>query len=102
MDGPSANVNLQGSINIAEQTLDSQMDVVLPLTSNVPIAAVLLGAPQIAGAVFLLDKLIGDKFEKVSTLTYQLSGAWAEPEIKIVTPGSAKSRKLHPGLSGDK
>ena len=50
MDGPSANVNLQGSINIAEQTLDSQMDVVLPLTSNVPIAAVLLGAPQIAGA----------------------------------------------------
>lgn len=101
MDGPSANINMQGSINIAEQTLDSQMDVVLPLTSNVPIAAVLLGAPQIAGAVFLLDKLIGDKFEKVSTLTYLLSGAWAEPEIKIVTPGSTKSRNLHPGLSGD-
>jgi uncharacterized protein (TIGR02099 family) len=86
LNGPSANVDMQGSINIVDQTLDSEMDVVLPLTSNLPVAAVLLGAPQIAGAVFLLDKLIGDKFEKVSTLKYRLSGSWAEPDIKLVTP----------------
>ena len=102
MDGPSANVNMQGSINIARQTLDSQMDVVLPLTSNVPIAAVLLGAPQIAGAVFLLDKLIGDKFEKVSTLTYLLSGSWDEPEIKIVPPGTATPKNTPSDLPDEK
>jgi len=56
--------------------------VVLPVTGNLPIAAVLLGAPQIAGAVFLIDKLIGDKLEKVSTLSYELSGPWGEPSIK--------------------
>ncbi|SIT02814.1 YhdP family protein [Neptunomonas antarctica] len=108
LSGPSANVNMTGRINLVEQTLDSQMDVVLPVTSNLPIAAVLLGAPQIAGAVFLLDKLIGDKFEKVSTLTYRLRGSWADPDINIVTPGSAlpepalpDNRTLEQGM-GDK
>lgn len=102
LDGPSANVNMQGSINIVDQTLDSEIDVVLPLTSNLPVAAVLLGAPQIAGAVFLLDKLIGDKFERVSTIKYQLSGPWVEPDIKSITPQAAKSSNDTSGQEGDK
>lgn len=100
LDGPSANVNMQGSINIVDQTLDSEMDVVLPLTSNLPVAAVLLGAPQIAGAVFLLDKLIGDKFEKVSTLKYRLTGPWVEPDIKLVTPQAAQPSNGFAGQEG--
>jgi uncharacterized protein YhdP len=83
LQGPSANINMTGSINIPAKSLDSQMDVVLPLTSNLPIAAVLLGAPQVAGAVFIIDKLIGDKLQKVSTLKYRLKGPWAEPEIDV-------------------
>lgn len=83
LQGPSANINMTGSINIPAKSLDSQMDVVLPLTSNLPIAAVLLGAPQVAGAVFIIDKLIGDKLQKVSTLKYRLTGPWAEPEIDV-------------------
>jgi uncharacterized protein (TIGR02099 family) len=103
LSGPSANVNMTGRINMVDQTLDSQMDVILPVTSNLPIAAVLLGAPQIAGAVFLLDKLIGDRFEKVSTLTYRLKGSWADPDINIVTPGNAlpENRTVEQGV-GDK
>lgn len=102
LDGPSANVNMQGSINIVDQTLDSEVDVVLPVTSNLPVAAVLLGAPQIAGAVFLLDKLIGDKFERVSTIKYQLSGPWVEPDVKSITPLAAKSSNDTSGQEGDK
>lgn len=101
LDGPSANVNLSGSINIVDQTLDNKMDVVLPLTSNVPVAAVLLGAPQIAGAVFLLDKLIGDKLEKVSTLKYQLSGPWEEPDVKLMNPSEVKPSGHVPALQGN-
>ncbi|WP_370239586.1 AsmA-like C-terminal region-containing protein, partial [Neptunomonas phycophila] len=49
-------------------------------------------APQIAGAVFIIDKLIGDKLEKVSTLTYQLNGPWAEPEVDTVVSEKEKQR----------
>lgn len=92
LEGPSADLKLNGELNLAQQTINAKMDVVLPLTSNVPIAAVLLGAPQIAGAVFIIDKLIGDKLEKVSTLTYQLNGPWAEPEVDTVVSEKEKQR----------
>ncbi len=98
LSGPSANVELSGSLDIGNQTLDSRMEVVLPVTGNLPIAAVLLGAPQIAGAVFLIDKLIGDKLEKVSTLSYELSGSWGEPSIKsLVNKPDEQQSDLQPG-----
>lgn len=98
LSGPSANVELSGSLDIANQTLDSRMEVVLPVTGNLPIAAILLGAPQIAGAVFLIDKLMGDKLEKVSTLSYELSGPWGEPSIKsLVNKPDEQQSDLQPG-----
>jgi uncharacterized protein (TIGR02099 family) len=84
LKGPSADITLMGDINLKEQSIDSQMDVVLPLTGNLPIAALLLGAPQVAGAVFIIDKLIGDKLEKVTTLRYELKGPLDEPEINVL------------------
>ncbi|TCK07299.1 YhdP family protein [Marinobacterium mangrovicola] len=85
MEGPSANLRASGSIDFNNETVDKDIDVVLPLTSNVPFAAVLLGAPQVAGAVFLIDKLIGDKLEQVTTLGYHLSGDWGDPKVELDT-----------------
>lgn len=85
MEGPSANLKATGSLNFVDETVNKEMEVVLPLTSNVPFAAVLLGAPQVAGAVFLIDKLIGDKLEKVTTLKYSISGDWSEPQVELQT-----------------
>ena len=87
MEGPSANLKATGSLNLVDETVDKEMEVVLPLASNVPFAAVLLGAPQVAGAVFLIDKLIGDKLEKVTTLKYRISGDWGEPQVELQTQG---------------
>jgi len=85
MVGPSANMSIQGQVNLAEGTLDKEVEVALPISSNVPLAAVLLGAPQVAGAVFVIDKLIGDRLERFSTLRYRLSGSWENPELELLT-----------------
>lgn len=85
MAGPSANMSVQGQVNLAEGTLDKEVEVALPISSNVPLAAVLLGAPQVAGAVFVIDKLIGDRLERFSTLRYRLSGSWENPELELLT-----------------
>jgi uncharacterized protein YhdP len=68
--------------------VEQEMEVTLPLTSNIPLAAVLLGAPQVAGAMFLIDKLIGDKLEKVTTIRYRVSGDWNDPEVSVMRSGS--------------
>ncbi|KEA63271.1 putative exported protein [Marinobacterium lacunae] len=90
MEGPSANLKASGTLNLVDETVDKEMEVVLPLASNVPFAAVLLGAPQVAGAVFLIDKLIGDKLEKVTTLKYRISGDWGDPQVELQTPAAAQ------------
>ncbi len=83
MVGPSATLNAEGSISLIDKTLDQRVQVTLPLLSTTPLAAVLLGAPQIAGALFLIDKLIGDKLNKVSAISYSLKGPWDEPALEL-------------------
>lgn len=83
LQGPSANMSLSGQVDLAAQQLDNRVEVTLPLSSNAPLAAILLGAPQVAGAVFVIDKLIGDRLERFSTLRYRLSGHWDDPQLEL-------------------
>lgn len=87
MKGPSAGMLANGEINLGSKSLDMQVNVTLPLVSNTPLAAVLLGAPQVAGALFLIDKLIGDKIEKATSIAYALTGGWDAPELKLLSAG---------------
>jgi uncharacterized protein YhdP len=84
LQGPSADMTMTGSLDLVAETVEQEMEVILPLTSNIPLAAVLLGAPQVAGAVFLIDKLIGDKLEKVTAIRYRVSGDWNDPEVAVI------------------
>ena len=60
MTGPSANIAMQGQIDLVDETVEKDIEVAIPVTGNIPLVSVLLGAPQVAGAVFLFDKIIGD------------------------------------------
>ncbi|WP_299180896.1 YhdP family protein [uncultured Neptuniibacter sp.] len=83
MTGPSANLAMQGSLDLVRETVDKDIEVALPVTGNIPLVSVLLGAPQVAGAVFLFDKLIGDPLEKFTTVKYHMSGDWSDPEVDL-------------------
>ncbi|RTE65911.1 hypothetical protein EH243_09505 [Amphritea opalescens] len=85
MRGPSLDMAASGDIDLVNETVKQQMAVTLPVTDNIPLAAVLLGAPQVAGLAFLLDKLIGDKVkEKFATVTYTMEGDWSEPKVELL------------------
>lgn len=103
LEGPSANMSLSGSLDLVNETVDKDMEVVLPVTKNLPVMSVLLGQPQVAGAVFLIDKLIGDRLEKFTTIKYHLSGDWSDPQLELEQ--QAKSDELQqnedPVLQGD-
>lgn len=83
MQGPSSAYKFTGSADLKKQTLDMEMVVVLPLTKNLPLAALFLGAPQIGGAVWVIDKLLGEPLSKLTSATYQMKGSWDDPEIKL-------------------
>ncbi|MEP6223379.1 AsmA-like C-terminal region-containing protein, partial [Marinobacter sp.] len=82
--GPSGAFKLTGTSNMVEETLDMSMVVVLPLTQNLPLAALLMGAgAPIGGALFVLDKVLGDPLSKLTSATYSVSGSWDEPDVRL-------------------
>jgi len=82
--GPSGAFKLTGTTNMIDETLDMRMVVVLPLTQNLPLAALLMGAgAPIGGALFVLDKVLGDPLSKLTSATYSVSGSWDKPDVRL-------------------
>ncbi|HEA52885.1 YhdP family protein [Marinobacter antarcticus] len=82
--GPSGAFKLSGSTNLEKEILDMRLVVVLPLTQNLPLAALLLGASApIGGALFVLDKVLGDPLSKLTSATYSVTGTWDAPKVNL-------------------
>ncbi|MEX0606102.1 MAG: YhdP family protein [Marinobacter sp.] len=82
--GPSGAFKLSGTSDLTDETLDMRLVVVLPLTQNLPLAALLLGASApIGGALFVLDKVLGDPLSKLTSATYSVGGSWDEPDVRL-------------------
>lgn len=76
-------LSLTGEINLVTQELDQELKLVLPVAQSLPLAAVLVGAPQVGAGIWLTQKLFGRSLDKITQATYQVQGSLAEPEIKL-------------------
>lgn len=84
IDGPSAKFQSSGQINFNTEEIDQKLVVTFPITSSLPLVAVLAGlAPQIAGAIYVTEKLIGEELEQFTSASYTVSGTIENPKMKI-------------------
>jgi len=82
--GPSGAFKLSGTTDMAAESLDMRLVVVVPLTQNLPLAALLMGAgAPIGGALFVLDKILGDPLSKLTSASYKVSGTWDDPKTNL-------------------
>jgi uncharacterized protein (TIGR02099 family) len=86
LTGPSSNLELNGTLDMVRDRVDAKLLVTLPVTNNLPIAALLVGAPAIGGALFLVDKLLGDRVARFASVQYKVEGPWKEPKITFDKP----------------
>jgi uncharacterized protein (TIGR02099 family) len=86
LTGPSSNLELNGTLDMVADQVDAKLLVTLPVTNNLPIAALIVGAPAIGGALFLIDKLIGDRVARFASVKYNVKGPWKEPKITYDKP----------------
>jgi uncharacterized protein YhdP len=86
LTGPSSNLELNGTLDIANDRIDAKLLVTLPVTNNLPLAALIVGAPAIGGALFVVDKLLGDRVARFATVQYDVKGAWQNPDISFDKP----------------
>lgn len=82
--GPSGAFKLSGTTDLDAETLDMGLVVVLPLTQNLPLAALLMGAAApVGGALFVLDKVLGDPLSKLTSASYSVTGTWSDPKVEL-------------------
>ena len=89
LNGPSSDLELKGQIDLVKEQVNATLQVALPLTNNLPLAAIAVGAPAIGGALFIVDRLIGDRVARFASVKYYISGKWQNPTISL----SKESRK---------
>ena len=86
--GPSSLFQVAGDLNLAEQTIDADLFITLPVSDNIPWLgglAVLnnLINWQLAIGVFLFDRIFGEQVDSLTSAQYTLEGPWETVEPRL-------------------
>ena len=66
---------------MASHRIDDNLKVGLPVRNSLPLAALIAGAPAIGGALFIVDRLIGDRITRMASINYHIEGPWQNPTM---------------------
>jgi uncharacterized protein YhdP len=85
LNGPSAKIEAFGQADLANQGLDGEMIVMPDVTGSLPVAAAIASAnPAVGAAVWVVDKLFGNKIQQIHRIRYKVLGTWASPKVEEV------------------
>lgn len=79
---PSAEFRVKGEVNMETETLNNAVEVTLPVSSNLYVGC--LAGPAACAGIFVVERLWGDRLEKMTTLGYRVTGTWDNPDVKEV------------------
>jgi len=82
IEGSSSTIDIAGRTGLVTRDYDQLVTVTPQVSSTLPIAGMIAGGPAIGAAVFLADKLVGDKFNRITRVQYQVTGSWDDPVYK--------------------
>lgn len=80
---PSGKMRLTGRADLVNETLDAHMVATLPVGTNLPWIAALVGGLPAAAGVYLTSKIFEDEVDRVSSFSYRVTGPWGKPEVRV-------------------
>lgn len=93
VDLPSGKMRLTGRTDLVAETLDTHMVATLPVGTNLPWIAALVGGLPAAAGVYLTSKIFEDQVDQVSSFSYRITGPWSKPEVQVDKVFSDKTGK---------
>ena len=78
--GPSSTINVDGELDLVDETIAADVLVNLPLGQNVTVVAGILGAWPIALTTYVASRIFRDQIENFTTVLYRLEGPWDDPQ----------------------
>jgi uncharacterized protein (TIGR02099 family) len=80
--GPTLQATGQGRLDLPHKKMDQMFTVTIPVSSAVPLAAVVVAGPVVGGAVAAAQKAFRKQINKVTELHYRISGDWNNPKVE--------------------
>ena len=83
VEAPATRFTLDGQVDLARRELDQRLGVTVPVSQNLPLAAVAAGAPVVGGALFIAHRLFGGAIDRATQIHYRVRGPWTSPQISL-------------------
>ncbi|WP_110655137.1 YhdP family protein [Salinicola halimionae] len=83
IDGTATRFTLAGSVDLNRQTMDQRLGITVPVSQNLPLVAVMVGAPQVGIGLFVFDQLFGRWLDSATQIYYRIEGPWSSPSINL-------------------
>ncbi|MDP5209481.1 YhdP family protein [Microbulbifer sp. 2205BS26-8] len=82
VEGPTSELQMAGRVNLLREDLDLTLVATLPVGNNLALVAALAGNLPAAAGVYLISKAFKKQVNKMASVSYRISGDWAEPQIR--------------------
>jgi uncharacterized protein YhdP len=86
IDSPSIKMRMHGELDLSSRTLDMAWYVTIPVTRNLMLPAAVVGGVPLAATAFVIDRVLGKQIDRLTTLTYDVSGSFDEPVTSVRSP----------------
>lgn len=84
IEGPASKVIVAGASDLVNQRFDQTLIVEPRLGTGVALASAVAGGPVVGAAVYLVDRLAGNAFDRLGRYRYRVTGAWSDPQVERV------------------
>lgn len=83
VQSPSSRMQMAGSINLIDETIDTRLIAALPVAGNLTfLAAFATGLPAAAG-IYLVSKIFRKQVDQATSVSYSIQGSWDDPKMKF-------------------
>ncbi|MBL4622689.1 MAG: TIGR02099 family protein [Immundisolibacteraceae bacterium] len=83
LKGPAADIKVRGDIGLEDLSLSLIAETVPKVTESLPLA-VTIGSPGLGAAIFIGQRLLGDRIDDVTARTYRITGTADQPVVELV------------------
>ena len=83
MEMPSGRMAMTGNFDLLEEKIDGRLVATLPVAPNLPWVGAIVGGLPAALGVYVTGKLVEEQVDRLSSISYSVTGPWDNIDIKV-------------------
>ena len=83
MNMPSGRMSMDGDFDMLNEQVEGRLVATLPVATNLPWVVALMGGLPAAAGVYVTSKLVEKQVDRLSSISYKLSGSWDDIEVEV-------------------